>query len=351
MAAALHLFKQLGEHLHILSNAEKCCFGIVLVEHVENPWGDLRPWAVIKSEEDSVFFVGKIPDESGEQFSDDFWRFDSHICGVYVGKSNNKKLPLRNIFQLMRSIGLLLKTALCAIGFILFQGCGKDDVVPQDKMVDMFVDMFIADQSLELKPDLIVQKDSMMVYPAIMLKHGVTVEQFEASMRHYVDEGESYQEILKRVKETLYAKEKQVAQQIKKNVEEKESRILTDWWAVDSVRSMPAVDLRYDGYLRAVRWLVMGDKELSDWKFADSLNTDIPQNGSWWLNNMVPQNRAFVDVFLKYAYKEEDTSEHTAETDKITKIDKKDEKTGRKLFNNARRERPSPKEGVRSLEL
>ena len=248
----------------------------------------------------------------------------------------------------MRSIGLLLKTALCAICFILIQGCGKGNVVSEDKMVDLLVDIFIADQSLEYKPDLVVQKDTMMVYPPIMLKHGVTVEQFEASMRYYVDNGESYLDILREVKKVLNAREKHVSQLIKKDVDERESRILTEWWAIDSIRSMQPVDLRYDSYLRAVRWLVMGDRKLGDWKFADSIDTDIPQNSQWWLNNMVPQSREFIDVFLKYA-DEKETSAQTKET--LKKIDKKDEKTGRKLLDNVRRKRPSVKEGVRALEL
>lgn len=254
----------------------------------------------------------------------------------------------------MRSIGLLFKTALCAIGLILVQGCGKEDVVPQDKMVDLLVDLFIADQSLEIKPDLLVQKDSMLVYPPIMLKHGVPVEQFEESMRYYLDDGESYLEILREVKEILYAKESAVARLIKENVEERESRTLTEWWAVDSVRSMPAIDLRYDSYLRAVRWLVMGDKKLGDWKFTDSLETDFPQNGIWWYYNMVPQSRKFVDHFLKDAYVEEEPAEaqDAEKTEKLNKItDKKDEKVSRKLLDNSRRKRPSVKEGLRSLEL
>ena len=49
---------------------------------------------IIESEENTVLFVGKIPDECRKQFPDDFWRFYSHNCNVWIGKSNNKKLPL-----------------------------------------------------------------------------------------------------------------------------------------------------------------------------------------------------------------------------------------------------------------
>ena len=66
---------------------------------------------------------------------------------------------------------------------------------------------------------------------------------------------------------------------------------------------------------------------------------------------MVPQSREFVDIFLKDAYKEVPSAQTTEilETEKLK--DKKDEKTGRKLLDYARRKRPSVKEGVRSLEL
>ena len=220
-------------------------------------------------------------------------------------------------------------------------------------MVDLLVDMFIADQSLEVKPDLLVQKDSMMVYPSIMQKHGVSVEQFEASMRHYVDDGESYLEILGEVKKVLDAEVKRVSELIKKEVEERESRTLTEWWAVDSIRCMPAVDLKYDSYLRAVRWLVIGERKLGDWKFTDSLDTDIPQNSGWWLDNMFPQSRSFVDHFLKDIHKKVESPEETIGTDeiKLIKINKKDEKTGRKLRNDSKRKHSVNKEGIRPVEL
>ena len=94
VAAAFYLFKEFGEHLNIFSYAEECGFGVIFVENIKYPWGYLGSWTVIKGEEDAILFVGKIPDESGEQFPDYFWRFYSHKCGVWIGKSNNKNLPL-----------------------------------------------------------------------------------------------------------------------------------------------------------------------------------------------------------------------------------------------------------------
>ena len=94
VAAPFYLFKQLREHFNILSYAEKGCLCVVFVQKVKHPWGNLRPWTVIESKENTVLFVGKIPDECRKQFPDDFWRFYSHNCNVWIGKSNNKKLPL-----------------------------------------------------------------------------------------------------------------------------------------------------------------------------------------------------------------------------------------------------------------
>ncbi len=352
MAPALDFLKQMGEHLHILAYAEECGFGIVLVKHVKYPWRNLRPGAIIKSEENSLFFVGKIPDESGEEFSDDFWRFDSHIWDVYVGKNNNKKLPLRNIFQLMRSIGLLLKTALLAFCFSLLYGCGNSDVIKEDKMVDLLVDMFLADQAIDVKPQLLIQKDSMMVYPPIMEKHGVTIEQYEASMKHYLDDGESYIDILKEVKKVLNAREKEISALLKKDVEERDSRILTEWWALDSVRCMTGAELRYNSYLRSVRWMVMYNEPLGSWKVTDSLMLDIPQNAQWWTNNIVPAQRKFLEHFLKDVEKVEPKHDRIMEQEKdILKEQVKNEKVSRKLLDNTKRKRSGIKEGVRPLEL
>ena len=82
VAAAFYLFKEFGEHLHIFSNAEECCFGIVLVEQVKYPRGDFGPWTVVESEENPLFFVGKIPDESGEKFPYYPGWPESHFCNV-----------------------------------------------------------------------------------------------------------------------------------------------------------------------------------------------------------------------------------------------------------------------------
>lgn len=121
----------------------------------------------------------------------------------------------------MRSIGLLLKTALCAFGFLVLQGCEKGDVISQDKMVALMADMFLADQAIDVKPDLLLQKDSMLLYPAIMQMHGVTVEQYEASVKHYLDDGEKYLDILRAVKKTLNAKEKELSAILKFQVDRK----------------------------------------------------------------------------------------------------------------------------------
>ena len=332
MAAALHLFKQLGEHLHILSNAEKCCFGIVLVEHVENPWGDLRPWAVIKSEEDSVFFVGKIPDESGEQFSDDFWGLDSHICDVYVGKSNNKKLPLHNIFLSMYSIGNNIRTALVLLCFILLLGCKGKDIVEEKKMSMLLADMLLADQSLESKYNLLNQKDSILIYPSIMRKYGVTVEQYEASVKYYMNEGDSYLKIVKETKKILSDKEKALSALMRKEVEEKNSRTIQPWWAIDTLKRISPDKLKYYPYLRTLRWLVLTEDNPREWKMMDSAVEDIPQNSQWWMNTLVPPQRKYYEFMLLGVDRKEGKIESIDKNKEI----KSNEKVGRKLSGNTK---------------
>ena len=76
VSASFYLFKEFREEFNILAYAEKCSLGIILVKLVQYPRSDFRSWSIIKSKEDTLLFIRKIPDKSREKLFDDFgWSY------------------------------------------------------------------------------------------------------------------------------------------------------------------------------------------------------------------------------------------------------------------------------------
>ncbi len=239
----------------------------------------------------------------------------------------------------MYSIGTIIKTALFAFCFVALQGCGNKKVIEPEVMSEVLADIFLADQVIESVPSLNIQKDSMMVYPEIFEKHGVTFESFEASVRYYLQEDDSYLSIIKGAKKILSDREHELSMMLKAEKKEKEYRELKSWWAVDSIRAFTPDKLSYNKYLRSVRWLIMKDEDLQEWKFMDSAIVDIPQNPQWWTNTLFPVKRDFKDVFKeeleKINQKREKSEKSIVEHEKIGSKLPGDTKF-RKVFNKAR---------------
>ena len=51
---------------NISSYTKECCFGIILVKNIQYPRSDIRCGTVIKSQENTFFFIWKIPYKTGE---------------------------------------------------------------------------------------------------------------------------------------------------------------------------------------------------------------------------------------------------------------------------------------------
>ena len=220
----------------------------------------------------------------------------------------------------MYRIGNIVRAAFGAVCLMLLAGCAAKGIIGRKEMTRLLADMYLADQALEVKPALMLQKDSILVYPAIMDRHGVTLEEYEASMKYYMDDGDSYLQILRDVKKLLSAREKELTQLVKAEVDERDSRKLQSWWALDSIKVLTPQELVYDPYLRSIRWIVMQNENLYKWQFHETVNEDWPANAKWWENTLVTPAREFKERFLKDINKKEETV--------------KNEKTGGKLLSD-----------------
>ena len=97
----------------------------------------------------------------------------------------------------MCSIATFVKTVCLTAALFALCGCKEEGVIAREEMAAIISEMFLVDQVLESNHILSSQADTMLVYPAVMVRYGHTLEEFEISMKYYMSEGESYKEILK----------------------------------------------------------------------------------------------------------------------------------------------------------
>ena len=210
----------------------------------------------------------------------------------------------------------------------------------------LLADMLLADQSLETNFNLMNQKDSILIYPSIMKKYGVTVGQYEASVKYYMNDGDAYLKIVKETKKILSDKEKELSEIMKLEQDEKDSRTIHPWWAIDTLKTISPDKLKFYPYLRSLRWLVLTEDNPREWKMMDDAVEDIPQNSQWWMNTLVPPQREYYEFML---YGVDRKNEKIESIDKNKEI-KSNEKVGRKLSGNTKLRRTAGEKRLPSVE-
>lgn len=199
----------------------------------------------------------------------------------------------------MCSIATFVKTVCLTAALFALCGCKEEGVIAREEMAAIISEMFLVDQVLESNHILSSQADTMLVYPAVMVRYGHTLEEFEISMKYYMSEGESYKEILKDAKERLGKREKELNRIIKEMNSSPQQMEFKEWWATDSVKAVNPKEFLYDKLLRSVRWMAMREDMKQSWKMLDSAIVDIPQNSQWWINTVVPRKREYTSIIVR----------------------------------------------------
>ena len=200
----------------------------------------------------------------------------------------------------MRYILTLVKVALSCVVVVLMSSCSNKGVIGKKTMVAIVQDMYLADQYIEMNPQMRAMTDTLRVYPAIFAKYGYTVEDYNNSLRYYLQKSDTYNKILSAASDDLEYRMKK----LEREQEEEEMRLnnsvlkMKHWWALDSLKSVQAKDLVYDPLLRGVRWLVLQEEDFEVWTVLDSAVVDIPSNSQWWANNMGAAERSFSTFFV-----------------------------------------------------
>ncbi len=204
----------------------------------------------------------------------------------------------------MQYILTSIKIVCITVCAALLQGCSEEGIIPRKEMVSIVKEMYLADQYIERTPDIQAQTDSLTVYPAILALYGYTVDDYSNSLRHYLQKDDSYNRILLQAQRELERTVEELDDRIRRELELKiraEGGVpkAALWWAIDSVRAVPARELVYDPLLRSVRWLVLPDERLVKWSMQDSAVVDIPGNPYWWGATLGVEKRSFNEFYLR----------------------------------------------------
>ena len=87
---------------------------------------------------------------------------------------------------------------------VCLSGCGrKDKVIPRDQMVDIYVDLFVADQWIREQGSTFMAADTVRFYEPIFRKYGYTTQDFCNSANYYLQDARRYARILQKVSTRL----------------------------------------------------------------------------------------------------------------------------------------------------
>ncbi|MGM9787514.1 MAG: DUF4296 domain-containing protein [Candidatus Cryptobacteroides sp.] len=96
----------------------------------------------------------------------------------------------------MKRKGFIVLTVLLL--FLSIGGCKrKARVIPENKLADIYAEMFLADQWLSTNYSYKRVADTTLFYEPIFEKYGYNLEDFNESMRYYVKKPDKYAKILK----------------------------------------------------------------------------------------------------------------------------------------------------------
>lgn len=87
----------------------------------------------------------------------------------------------------------------CIAAVMCLSACGsKTRIIPRSEMVDIYADMYIADQWVSKDFDEFKRADTLLFYEPIFNRYGYTTDDFRESMYHYLSDPRRFARILQR---------------------------------------------------------------------------------------------------------------------------------------------------------
>ena len=94
---------------------------------------------------------------------------------------------------------VLLAVAVC------LAACGRGRVIPDHKMTQIFMEMFLADTWLRDNPEARKVADTTLFFDPIFRRHGYTFKDYDMSIHYYLDRPDRFSKILTATSEGLEA--------------------------------------------------------------------------------------------------------------------------------------------------
>lgn len=176
---------------------------------------------------------------------------------------------LRNIL-----IVLSLSTMLFAAS-----SCTGKGIIPEKKMSKIIAEMYLADQYIDITPQLRNQTDSMLVYQGILQKYGFTQEEYVGSIRYYMGISNKMYKIHSAAKQILMKRKHELDKIAPAAISHPLMKFNTSF-------NSDNVDTLFKNPLnRAMKWLT-APYSFGKIPFYRIDSSDTPVNAKWWNNNI-----------------------------------------------------------------
>lgn len=105
---------------------------------------------------------------------------------------------------------------------LLFSGCRPDGVLSEKEMTDLLADLYLTDGFIEAAGDARQVWDSLDVYGPRLAAHGVSVEEFDASIDYYLRHPKEFADVFEKVQDKLEAEGKLIDDRDEEEMEDAE---------------------------------------------------------------------------------------------------------------------------------
>ena len=99
----------------------------------------------------------------------------------------------------LRSVHIVVSAAL----LVALCGCGRGRVIPAEKLTRIYHDMYLADQWLRDNPEARKVADTTLFFDPIFRSHGYSFEDFDRTVRYYLDHPDKYAKIISKASDRL----------------------------------------------------------------------------------------------------------------------------------------------------
>ena len=169
--------------------------------------------------------------------------------------------------------------------FFWLQSCkssenSNNNIIPKDKLAKITVDIYLADNNIEINHLQNKKTDTLGVYHGVLEHYGYTIKDYENSIEYYLKNKDEYVKILNEASKIASTREDSLSVLL-----DIDTKLRKPLWAVAEIDKTHIQDLELHPYYRSIRW-IMKQNDTIIWKMREEAITDIPSNFYWWKNNM-----------------------------------------------------------------